>query len=292
MNAAEPPGPQGIDRVTSIPMGERWLADGFREIPTPASFGQLTVDMTQATRAVRLLTDSGVRATFTHLLVRAAALALARNPMLHETVVGYRRITPGSVDIGLSMLGQTTYAPVVVLPAVERVALRDLVDVVASTTAAARVKESRDLANLRRVGWMTPFAFFRRFVIRLLQRSFWFRRRMVGTFQITSVPSVDSAVPLQFYAGSILSCGRVQSAAVAVDGRVEVRPTVTLTICAGHAAGDAFRAASLLHAIAQVLEGDALVEEARVAPAASTPLLPHTAHDEPAGEDVARPKSA
>jgi len=274
--SAQPPAPlppRGVDQVTTIPMGERWLADGFRVIPTPSSFAQRAIDMTRATKALAILAESGVRGTFTHLLVRASALALARNPKLRETIVGYRKITPGSVDIGLSMVGQTTYAPVVVLPAVERIPLHDLVKVVADATHAARLKETRDLVNLRRVGWMTPFGFFRQFVIRMLQGSFWFRRRIVGTFQVTSVPTVDSAVPLQFYAGSILSSGRVRNTAVAIDGRIEVRPMLVVTICSDYATVDGMRAAALLNEIAQILEGDDLVEEARVPPLVSTPAL-------------------
>jgi acyl transferase domain-containing protein/acyl carrier protein len=277
--AVEARAPKEADQITTIPMGERWLADGFRVIPTPAAFAQRAVDMTRATQALALLAQGGVRGTFTHLIVRAAALVLARNPKLHETIVGYRKIVPGSADIGLSMLGQTTYAPVVVLPAVERVPLRDLVGVVAEATATARAKEAVDLVNLRRIGWMTPFGFFRRFVIGLLQKSFWFRRRLVGTFQVTSVPTVDSVIPLQFYAGSILSSGRVQATAVAIDGRIEVRPMLTLTICSDHATVDASRAAAILHEIAQLLEGHELVEEARVPPVASTPMLTDGSHD-------------
>jgi NAD(P)-dependent dehydrogenase (short-subunit alcohol dehydrogenase family)/pyruvate/2-oxoglutarate dehydrogenase complex dihydrolipoamide acyltransferase (E2) component/acyl carrier protein len=273
-----PPTPRGVDQVTSIPMGERWLADGFRVIPTPASFAQRAVDMTRATEALEVLAEGRVRGTFTHLLVRAAALVLARNPSLHETVVGYRKITPGSVDIGLSMLGQTTYAPVVVLPGVEQIPLRDLVGVIADATAAARAKEARDLENLKRVGWMTPFGFFRRFVIRMLQQNFWFRRRLVGTFQITSVPLVDSMVPLQFYSASILGAGRVRDTGLAVDGHLEIRPMLVLTICANHETVDVGRASALLSEIAKVLEGDELIEEARVPSIASTPALTDGAH--------------
>jgi hypothetical protein len=71
----------------------------------------------------------------------------------------------------------------------------------------------------------------------------------------------------------------VQNTAVAVDGRIEVRPTLTLTICSDHATVDASRAAAILHEIAQVLEGDELVEEARVPPVASTPTLTDGSHD-------------
>jgi NADPH:quinone reductase-like Zn-dependent oxidoreductase/pyruvate/2-oxoglutarate dehydrogenase complex dihydrolipoamide acyltransferase (E2) component len=261
------------DQIDTIPMGERWLADGFRVIPTAGGFAQRMVDMTHATEALRALGEVGLHGTFTHVVVRAAALALARNPRLHESVIGYRKLTPGAVDIGLSMAGQTTYAPVVVLPAVDRTSLRALVDVVGAATAAARLKEAHDLQNLRRVGWVTPFGFFRRFVIRMLQRSFWFRRRIVGTFQVTSVPTADLAVPLQFYAGSILSFGRVHSSVVAVGGAVEVRPMLSLTICVEHVTTDAMRAGALLSEIASILESEELVDEARGAASDRVPVI-------------------
>jgi pyruvate/2-oxoglutarate dehydrogenase complex dihydrolipoamide acyltransferase (E2) component len=261
------------DVVDTIPMGERWLADGFRVIAPPGGFAQRTVDMTKATLVLGALADAGLKGTFTHVLIRAAALALARNPRLHQSVIGYKKLTPGSVDIGMSMAGQTTYAPVVVLPATDRTSIGALVGVVEEATTAARVKEAVDLQNMRRIGWMTPFAFFRRFVIRMLQRSFWFRRRLVGTFQVSNVPTVDAAVPLQFYAGSILSFGRVRSTVVAVDNRVEVRPMLALTICVDHATMDASRAAALLNEIAVVLESDELVDEARGAASGASPAL-------------------
>jgi acyl carrier protein len=272
------------DVIDTIPMGERWLADGFRVIPAAGGFAQVSVDMTRATAAVNALGEAGLRGTFTHVLVRAAALALARHPRLHQSIIGYRKLTPGAVDIGLSMAGQTTYAPVVVLPAVDQTNLRDLVGRVETAIAAARTKEAVDLANMRRVGWMTPFGFFRRFVIRWLQASFWFRRRIVGTFQVSSVPTVDSAVPLQFYSGSILSFGRVRSTVVAVDGRIEMRPMLSLTICVEHVAMDSMRAAALLSAIAAVLESDELVVEARgSAPAEARRLeAPRSASQRPA----------
>jgi acyl transferase domain-containing protein/NADPH:quinone reductase-like Zn-dependent oxidoreductase/NAD(P)-dependent dehydrogenase (short-subunit alcohol dehydrogenase family)/acyl carrier protein len=265
---AAPPRPalaRPADVIDTIPMGERWLADGFRVIPAAGGFAQGMVDMTRATAAINALGEAGLRGTFTHILVRAAALALARNPRLHQSIIGYRKLTPGAVDIGLSMAGQTTYAPVVVLPAVDRTPLRALIGVVEEAITAARLKETVDLANMRRVGWMTPFGFFRRFVIRWLQSSFWFRRRIVGTFQVSSVPTVDAAVPLQFYAGSILSFGRVRSTVVAIDGRIETRPMLSITICVEHVAMDSTRAAALLNAIAALLEGEELVDEAREA---------------------------
>jgi hypothetical protein len=96
----------------------------------------------------------------------------------------------------------------------------------------------------------------------VMQNMFWFRRRIVGTFQISGVPTVDAGVPFQFYSGSILGFGRPRDVVAAVDGRPAIVPVVTLTICVDHVAMDGMRAATLLNAIIAVLESDELVREA------------------------------
>jgi pyruvate/2-oxoglutarate dehydrogenase complex dihydrolipoamide acyltransferase (E2) component len=250
-------------------MGERWMADAFRVIPPPGGFAQRAVDVTWALEAIKALNGMGIRATLTHVLLRAAALALARNPELHQTVCGYRRLTPGTVDIGLSMVGKTTYAPVVVLAAVDHQTLGDLVPATEAAIAAARIKETVDLANLRKVGWTTPIGFLRRFTVRIMQNMFWYRRKIVGTFQVSAVPTVDSSVPLQFYSGSILSFGRPRDTVVVVDDQPAIRPMVTLSLCVDHVAMDGVRAAALLNAITTVVESDELLHEAQGAVAES-----------------------
>jgi acyl transferase domain-containing protein/acyl carrier protein/NADP-dependent 3-hydroxy acid dehydrogenase YdfG len=258
------------DRIESIPMGERWFADGFRVIPTPGGFAQRSVDVTIAMNAVRILNEAGIAATLTHAMIRAAALALARNPELHQTVCGYRKLTPGQVDIGLSMAGKTSYAPVVVLAAADRVRLGDTVDTVQEAIMRGREKEAVDLANLKWVGWFTPIGFLRRLSVRVMQEMFWYRRKLVGTFQVSCVPTVDISVPLQFYSGSLLSFGRPQDTVVPVDGRPAIRPMLTLTVCVDHVASDSMRAAALVNEIIAVLESGELVEEARQSAARAT----------------------
>jgi acyl transferase domain-containing protein/D-arabinose 1-dehydrogenase-like Zn-dependent alcohol dehydrogenase/acyl carrier protein/NADP-dependent 3-hydroxy acid dehydrogenase YdfG len=262
------------DRIERIPMGLRWITDAFRVIPSAGGFAQRAVDVGRATEAVQVLSAAGVRATLVHVMIRAAALALGRNPQLHQLVCGYRRLTPGSVDIGLSMAGQTTYAPVVVLPAVERKPLGELVPTIEAALVAAREKERVDLDNLRRVGWMTPIGWLRRLSIRVMQSMFWYRRKLVGTFQVSSVPTADAAVPLQFYSGSILSFGRPRDSVVVVDGKASVRPMLVLSVCTDQAAMDGLRAAALLDEIVKIVESDELVDEARAsAPAPQPPRL-------------------
>jgi pyruvate dehydrogenase E2 component (dihydrolipoamide acetyltransferase) len=73
---------------TSAPLdyAERWLLDGLRVLRPPFSALQITADMTQATRRLEDLRRQGVQATSTHLLVHAAARALAANPALHQLI--------------------------------------------------------------------------------------------------------------------------------------------------------------------------------------------------------------
>jgi hypothetical protein len=258
------------DRIENLPLGERWFPDAFHVIHGPGGFALRLVDMTNAMEALRLLRAASRRATVTHLVVRAAALALARNPELHQIVCNYRRLTPGSVDIGLSMAGQTTYAPVVVLAQAEKQRLAELVPRTNAAIAAARDKEIRDLEDARKKGWWVPFGFLRRFILRLLQKTFWFRRKLVGTFQVSCLPSVDVITSFLFYTGSILCAGRVCDRVVAERGQAVVKPTIWLTICVDHASMDGRRAGDLLNAVQGILEGQELIAEARAAACAVT----------------------
>jgi hypothetical protein len=121
--------------------------------------------------------------------------------------------------------------------------------------------------------WVIPFGFLRRFFLRLMNGSLWFRRRLVGTFQISCLASVDMIASFLFYTGSILGAGSVRDRVIAVDGQAVVRPTVWLTVCVDHASMDGKRAGDLLNALKNVLEGDELWREAEDAAAANASHL-------------------
>jgi hypothetical protein len=252
----------GADQVESVPLGLRWIDDAFAVAPTAGGFIVRLVDMSRAKAALRRMREARVSATLSHVVVRACALALAHNPRLHQTVCNYRRHTPGGVDIGLSMAGQTTYAPVVVLPGVDRMPLSTLVPHVIAAIDAATAKERVDLDNMRRFMWIIPFGFLRRFLLRLMNKSFWFRRRMAGTFQVSMLPTADVCAPLLFYTGAALGAGAVRDRVVAVDGQPLVRPTMWICLCADHGSFDGMMADELLDQIKATLEGDEIAQEA------------------------------
>jgi hypothetical protein len=263
-----------VDRIEPVPLGWRWIDDAFAVAPTAGGFGTLLTDMTRAKAALRLMRDASIPATMAHIIVRACAIVLGRNPRLHQTVCNYRRLTPGSVDIGLSLAGTTTYAPVVVLPGVDDLRLSELVPTIIAAIDAAVDKENVDLENMRRRLWVIPFGFLRRFFIRLMNKSLWFRRRVAGTFQVSLVPACDTGVPLLFYTGAALAGGAVRDRVIAVDGQPVVRPTMWLTLAADHGSLDGARAGELLEAIKEMLEGEELLREAEEACAATIETLP------------------
>lgn len=267
--------PESADRIVSLSHGERWFLDGFAVLPHPGGTLILQCEMTHAKAAVEALRARGLHATYTHIVVRAAALALSRVPRAHEVVCGYRRLSPGRVDIGLSVAGQTNYAPVMVLPGVDSTPLPALVPLINEGAQRTREKEIADLAGMRRTGWVIPLGFLRRWILRRLNGSFWFRRKLVGTFQITCLPQTDFVLPGVFYSGCALGFGRIKDRVVAEDGQPVVRPTAWLTVPFDHRSMDGKAAAEFLHVLASVLESDELLRESEQAPSVSAGVAEH-----------------
>ena len=197
----------------SLDFAERWLVDSLRVLRPSFAAYQVTVDMTNALAALEALRRAGTTASATHLLVRAAAVALAQNPALHQLIVGSRRIRPDRVDIGLSVTGETFIAPVLVIEAADRKTIAELAEETARRVPEVRLADQQKLRTLRRWGWM-PFGFLRRAVMRVLFASPGFRQKNAGTFQVSTVP-VEWAATSIFVASGVLVGGQVGSRVVA-----------------------------------------------------------------------------
>lgn len=246
------------DRLERIPFGDRWVQDGFELFNVPAGFGLVLTDMTQAKRAIRILRDAKIPATYAHLIVRAVALAFQRHPI--RFTYSYERLQPAHFDVGLSMAGQTQYAPVVVVRAVDQKPLRVLIPAIIEEVDALAVREASDLNRMRR--WIVPFRWLRRFFLRILHRSREWRTQTVGHFQVSWLNNVDVMVPFLFHSNIILGVGSIRDRVMAVDGQPVVRPTVWLSGVADHGAVDGQTGADVLTTIKDVLEGEDLVREA------------------------------
>lgn len=232
---------------------ERWMRDGLSVVDAPGFFESLEVDMTRGKAVIEKLRQAGLRVTYTHLFVRAVALVLSRRPELHQLVSGRRKLSPGTVDIGLSISGSMFVAPVVVIQDAARKTLVEIATEVAEKVSGVREQQEEFLETIRKWGWLVPFGWLRRWYLRVLTKQLWFRRQGVGTFQVSCLSDVDQFVPLMFSTSAILGAGRVCDRVVASDGQPRVTPTVILSCCADHKVWDGVKAATFLVELRELL---------------------------------------
>lgn len=232
---------------------ERWMRDSLAVLRPSFGAHQITVDMTVATKRLDDLRRRGVNATATHLLVRAVARALADNADLHALVSGRRRHSPSRVDIGLSVTGEIFVAPVLVIEGADRKSVEEIAAEVTRRVPEARQADQQMLAGLRRWGRLVPSGLVRRAALRVLFASPHYRRKVAGTFQVSTVP-VDWAMSSAFLTAGVLVAGRVRPVVAVVNGQAAVCPVMTLTLSSDHGVWDGRAAARFLAAVRDMLE--------------------------------------
>ena len=243
----------------NLDAAERWMTDGLRVTETPGIVISEIVDMTQAATAIQQLRAHGIKATYTHVFVRATAVALARNPQLHQLVIGNQRYVSNQVDIGLSVSGTSVVAPVMVIEKADRKGLGEIAREVTERTPILREENERMLTELGRYGWLIPFGWLRRWIIRRLMKNIAFRHKSAGTFQVTCLNNVDQFVPLLLATGAILGTGRVCERVVVANGRPEVHLTAMLTCCCDHKVWDGIRSARFISEVKKILGTETLL---------------------------------
>jgi len=243
-------------RSERLDYADRWLRDGLTVLRPALSVQQISVDMTNALAVLEKLRQQNVAASPTHLVVRAAARALASNPQLHQVVAGNRRHRPARVDIGLSVSGQTFVAPVLVIEGADKKSIEELATETTTRTPEVQQSDRQMLSALRRWGRLVPFGPLRRGLLRGLFSSPAFRQKGAGTFQVSIVP-VDWALSATFSAAGVLIAGQVASRVVAVDGLPVVRPMMTLTLSGDHGIWDGRAASRFLAFVKAELTKDA-----------------------------------
>jgi pyruvate dehydrogenase E2 component (dihydrolipoamide acetyltransferase) len=243
-----------LERVKKLDYADRWLRDGLKAVDPPGGLLTTEADMTSAVELRQAFRDKGVPITYTHLIVRAAAVALARNPDLHHLTAGNRRLQPAGVDICLSIAGEGAVTPVLILKDADRRSLASLAREVKERAHEVRLADEKTMRLLRRCGWLIPGAHFRTALIRFLLSRVGYRRMVSGTFQVTVVSNVDVAVPFLFNTAAALGAGQVRDRVIAIDGQARVRPTVILACCCNHTMWNGMDAARFLNAVKAELE--------------------------------------
>jgi pyruvate/2-oxoglutarate dehydrogenase complex dihydrolipoamide acyltransferase (E2) component len=248
-------------RSRTLKFSERWFHDGLVVSGKPAYHQSLEVDFSRVQRAIERAREGGVRLTYTHVLVRAAALALAANPDLHALLCGSRMFCPKHVDIGLSVSAETSVVPVLLIDRAEEKPVQAIALQIADGANAVRTQHEQLISILDRWGWLVPVELLRRNILRLAFRSFRFRHRGCGTFQVSVIPGLDAAATPLFNTAAILVAGQVKDRVVAIDGVPVVRPTAHLTCSADHRVWNGQAGRRFLRAVEEILTGDQLEKE-------------------------------
>jgi hypothetical protein len=187
-------------------------------------------------------------------------------------LAGNRAQSPSQVDIAVSVGGKGSVAPTLVIQQADERPIHEIAGEVVRRLPEITEAHNKMLSKLNTWGWLAPFGFLRRGVLRLLFRSFKFRQKGVGTFQISTVAGVDQAATPLFNAAAILVGGEVKDRVIAVDGVPAVRATIRLTCSADHRVWNGQDCQKFLLAVRDVITGSELEREILKEPARAEAL--------------------
>jgi pyruvate dehydrogenase E2 component (dihydrolipoamide acetyltransferase) len=197
----------------------------------PHFYISVEVDMTEAVKMRDELlptfeTETGVRLSYTNLLVKAAALGLKEYPHLNATLDGENIKLWKNVNVGIAV-GLEDGLIVPVLRNANELSLRETTVRMADLVAKARDKRLRE----------DEFT--------------------GGTFTVSNMGAldVDSFIAIiNVPETAILAAGRISDKAVAINGDIVARKTMTLTLSADHRVVDGVYAAKFLGKVKELLE--------------------------------------
>jgi pyruvate/2-oxoglutarate dehydrogenase complex dihydrolipoamide acyltransferase (E2) component len=217
------------DVVMRVNHGQRVLMDVLDAARRPDSYAVMLLDMSAA-EAFRKesMKKYGVALTNLHLIIKAFALMIEKNPWMNYMVDRYKIIKPSSIDIGVSVAADESVTPVVVIVQANKKSLKELSEELKSKASKAIREEKEYLKKLNRLRWLIPLGFLRRRMIEFAVRRYWVRRKTIGTAQVTSLGFEDLAFHLPSHMGTtvLLSVGGVSMRPIVNGDRVEIRPTV------------------------------------------------------------------
>jgi pyruvate/2-oxoglutarate dehydrogenase complex dihydrolipoamide acyltransferase (E2) component len=226
----------------------------------------LELDVTDARRAIRERRDrTGQKLSFTAWFVKCAAQAASEHPRVHAVRKGRnRQVVFEDTDFTV-LVERAIGAGRAPLPVVIRRANAKSLDEV---HAEVRAAQERPLGEgtatlegeqrwLQRLGLALP-AFLRRLFWKRVVRDPMLTKRLMGTIVVTSVGMFGRAqawvmpislFPLCFALGTICPKPGV------VDGRIEVREYLSLTVMLDHDVVDGAPAARFVARLAELVEG-------------------------------------
>ncbi len=252
---------------------ERWFHDGIAVSRPPAFVEVLEIDMLHAKALIGCARAQGLRLTYLHLLIWAAAQVLSADGRLQRLLCGTNLVEPECPDIAISIAGEASVSPVLTIEAAHNKSLSDIAQEVQMRAPEVLQSDRKLIHGLKRFGWLVPSGVLRRALLRLLRTSPHFRRKGAGTFQISMLPKVDLCFTPVFFNTAILTAGRVCDRVIALGGKPVVHPTMIAACSADHRLCDGKVCQEFLVALRDLLESPDLALRAGLIMASEEQLV-------------------
>jgi len=251
------------DRYEKLDAVEHWFHDGFKILPPAGFFLIEEVDMQTTQELIARLRQQGIKATYTHFLVRAVALAFSRHPELNRIFLHNRMIYPETVNVGLAVSSphNNNFPLEIVLQNAGPKTLMQVTEEIGRRAAEMRAKEPKRLMILNKLARILPMSWMRSSFLKVMMSRLATIQARTGTFHITCIPHIHHGISLKLPTQGALSFGRVEERVVARNGQPVVRPIATLTMVGNSQIWTANNAAVLFAEIKTILEDGQLAAE-------------------------------
>lgn len=222
--------------------------------------GLVEVDVTDARARIGAEADSaGNSLSFTGFIVACVAKAVAENPMMHAHRWGRSKLVLfDEVDVNLQLEQVDDDGTRIVQSRILRGANERSVRQVSAEIREAQAITDADRRRYRGTLWLVSMPrFVRRFIWWAVMRRPWWTKRFGGTIAVSSVGMFGSnlgwGIPVT-PAPLMVTVGGIGPRPVVVDGDVEDREHVSLTISVDHDIIDGAPAARFVERLRQLIE--------------------------------------
>ena len=242
-----------VDRIERLSAGEQVLTDIYRSIGGPGGFTAVDVDMSAAQTLIDQLRAEGLYATYTHLIVRAAGLAVAQHPQINMLGAGKWRVHARHVNLSLAVATGRFHPAMMLIEQVEQKTVREIATEIIYRTPIVRAQADAELHRFYQIGRWIPLSAVRQRMIKYVQNRLAFRQAN-GILSISSVPQIDFFVPFTVISTGTMGIGRVRECMTIRDGQSVIRPMATITCCFDHKVWHGGDPAVLLTSVRTLLE--------------------------------------
>ncbi len=228
---------------------------GRQSVPT---YIFLDVDMTFAESLRERLKEVGKKVTVTAILLKAIAIAQRAHPESRTAILPWgRTVTFHDIVAGFTVERYVGSTPAVFFGAIERPDTKSVEEIAIELKQYGEA-EMCDVPQLNlqdrfnNMPWL-----LRRFILWAGQRYPWVRLRFMGaTFGVSSLGKfgINALIP-PCVSTSTFGVGQVEQRAVVRDGKIEIRPMMTVVLNFDHRAIDGAPAARFLQDVVRLLEG-------------------------------------